>query len=940
MKTIFLQLFLLSFFPLPKTIFAQGCPNTTYRVDSQSDIDIFPTLYPDCTNLIYDLIIEGSNNHSIRNLDSLRQIKTINGDLVIETNWSLTSLNGLEGLTHINGDLEVRDIPKLRDFSGLSNLERIGGRCLIYLNDSLQSLFGLSKLEIIGNRFVIFGNKKLSDLTSLNNLEEIGGRFELNGSDSLKTLSGISSLREINGEFNISNCPTLIQLTDFPHMDSIKAKLVILNTGLPNLEGFTALKHISGAIDIDANNNLKNLQGLENVTYSRGLYITGNAELLNFTGLDKLKMTGEIRIIENPSLLNFSGLTSLEHVTNRFFVGTCHALESFEGLERLETIENGEFYVSANYKLKSFKGLGQLRFIEQRLVIANNLILESLDGLNSLAFIGGDLDIDDNRELSEINSLSNLRNVNGNHLYITRNSKLTSIQGMANVDLSEIPEISISGNPLLNTCHLENVCNRILSNPLTSYVNNGNDNCKNHEEILSHCEIIPKVVYEIFFDENQNKLRDIEELEYPPARIEILPASTFHFPNSITGGTVYLSPGLHEISYFQEATPNWELTTDSATYHFNINDTTFCDTIRFGIYPTFANTEFYSLSNLSSVRCNENSEIKFSGFNQGATIASGTIWGRLDENLELLSYFENSDTLGNNGWVGWNFEELFPGQKVEVRLSAKLPGPPDFAVGDSIHLLSYLQFSDQNGSHTSLTDTNSIRIRCSYDPNDKLVQPDRISKLTLFEEKLFYTIRFQNTGNDLAYDITIRDTLDEHLDVTTFRLLDSSHPLQLQTSLAEGRYLSFDFKNILLPDSTSNPEGSQGYVTFMIDSKDDLPEQTIINNSASIYFDLNPPIRTNTTENILVSELVSGVHDIPEEISFKIIPNPTNGIFEIRTSLTELSQLTISNCTGKLIYQDQISNDEIIDISKFSAGLYFITLGNKFQNISKKLIKF
>jgi hypothetical protein len=58
--------------------------------------------------------------------------------------------------------------------------------------------------------------------------------------------------------------------------------------------------------------------------------------------------------------------------------------------------------------------------------------------------------------------------------------------------------------------------------------------------------------------------------------------------------------------------------------------------------------------------------------------------------------------------------------------------------------------------------------------------------------------------------------------------------------------LRFIFERIMLPDSTSDPLGSQGFVRFTVRHRPALPEATEVHNHAAIYFDLNPPIITNT----------------------------------------------------------------------------------------------
>ena len=88
------------------------------------------------------------------------------------------------------------------------------------------------------------------------------------------------------------------------------------------------------------------------------------------------------------------------------------------------------------------------------------------------------------------------------------------------------------------------------------------------------------------------------------------------------------------------------------------------------------------------------------------------------------------------------------------------------------------------------------------------------SNYTLLEESIEYTIRFQNTGNDTAFTVVLRDTLDKHLDWTTFKPILASHPYE--TFLYKDGAVEFSFKEILLPDSTTNEPLSHGFVLSLI----------------------------------------------------------------------------------------------------------------------------
>lgn len=133
----------------------------------------------------------------------------------------------------------------------------------------------------------------------------------------------------------------------------------------------------------------------------------------------------------------------------------------------------------------------------------------------------------------------------------------------------------------------------------------------------------------------------------------------------------------------------------------------------------------------------------------------------------------------------------------------------------------------------------------SYDPNDKRGFPKGFCDNHIIHPNtdLEYQIRFQNTGTDTAFNVIIKDTLSQHLDLTTLRPGASSHSYDFEL-LGQG-VVQFTFQDILLPDSNVNEAASHGFVKFKIAQRADLPFGTILENEAAIYFDFNEPIITN-----------------------------------------------------------------------------------------------
>jgi uncharacterized repeat protein (TIGR01451 family) len=214
--------------------------------------------------------------------------------------------------------------------------------------------------------------------------------------------------------------------------------------------------------------------------------------------------------------------------------------------------------------------------------------------------------------------------------------------------------------------------------------------------------------------------------------------------------------------------------------------------------------------------------------------------------------------------------------------------------------------------------TNNVYDFCyqvvnSYDPNMKEVYP--VNVLPGYDDWFTYTIHFQNTGNAPAFNIRLRDTLDANLDINTFEIRGYSHPAIVSIN---GNNLTVRFNNIMLPDSTTDYEGSMGYFQYRIKPLPNLPLGTQIENTAYIYFDYNAPIITNTTQNNF--QLVTDVKSIDaKESNFVIYPNPSAGIYFIKDS-RNIQTVEVFNMMGELILSQ--GNAKQINLSDNAKGIY------------------
>lgn len=256
--------------------------------------------------------------------------------------------------------------------------------------------------------------------------------------------------------------------------------------------------------------------------------------------------------------------------------------------------------------------------------------------------------------------------------------------------------------------------------------------------------------------------------------------------------------------------------------------------------------------------------------------------------------------------------------------------------GDTICLNVIVTPTNGDNNISNNTFNYCYQVVNSYDPNFKEVYP--VNVLPTYHDWFTYSIHFQNTGATAAHNIRLVDALSNNLDLETFQVINYSHH---NTVSLQGNVLTFRFPNIMLPDSTSDQEGSKGFVQYRIKPKPNLVEGTQINNSANIYFDYNPPIITNTTTNVFTQFVT--VHESKMNISLSVYPNPSNGKYYVKLSEgmkgSEIN-IKVYNLLGELILNTKTQSSlSQIDLSHQPNGIYIIRVNDSNQSFNQRLIK-
>jgi uncharacterized repeat protein (TIGR01451 family) len=249
---------------------------------------------------------------------------------------------------------------------------------------------------------------------------------------------------------------------------------------------------------------------------------------------------------------------------------------------------------------------------------------------------------------------------------------------------------------------------------------------------------------------------------------------------------------------------------------------------------------------------------------------------------------------------------------------------PSATLGDTLCVTVSITTTPVDGNPSNNTYTICAPVNNSYDPNDKAVAPQGIGEDGKIPNgtRLTYTVRFQNTGNDVAYNVNIKDELDADLDYATLKVVDASHTM-LQPYI-DGNEVTFAFSNINLPASSVNEPASHGYVTYSISPKPSLPIGTTITNLANIYFDTNPAIITNSTKNTIFApqsvQQVSG-----SGLTASVYPNPANSSVSVRIDKTDFTAV-LFDMTGKTVAVAGGKGNATINTSAVPSGVYMLKM--------------
>ena len=440
----------------------------------------------------------------------------------------------------------------------------------------------------------------------------------------------------------------------------------------------------------------------------------------------------------------------------------------------------------------------------------------------------------------------------------------------------------------------------------------------------------------VFQDVNNNASMDVTELGLPNVLVQVTNGSYQALSANNGYYEVYANAGTYAVNipnmplYHTLSTPPLQnaifvgLGNVDSLNHFGLVPTPNMPDLRVTLTPITAPKAGYVLAYMLSYK------------NVGTVAQNATVLFTPPAGINFLSA-SPAPSLQSANNVQWQLGILQPGQQGDVYVQFNIP------VGTSIgySLASQAQITPVIGDLTANDNVSisQIQVVGPYDPNIKLVDKDTLYNVAS-ADWLEYTVHFQNVGNDTAYNVVIIDTLSSFLDLPSFELLAMSHQA-LEVNF-DGQIMTLRFNQIMLPDSSTNQVGSNGFVKFRLRHPASLPFLTEINNFVDIYFDFNEAIRTNTASTIHLDSSLSQIMLVEQKDGLVIFPNPTSADLTIKLakSMNETKQVILTDLSGRVHLEEiMIEQETTLNTSSLKPGFYIVQVRNGSSQWSSSFVK-
>lgn len=864
----------------------------------------------ECLNLDSPVVSSITLPPALQNLEGLRLDSAVSNASPISLNLPL--LPNLKAFD--NTSVSVTDL----NLSLMPNIE--------YLRARNANLTSFNKLDVPLLKYLDISQNNISNL-DVSNMTHLEGVGVMNSNVQQINLTGSTNLKGLNCSGNQLTDLNVNGLVNLQSLLFSNNQISTINlTGLSSLNFLDCSQNPISSLDLSGLTTITTLNCSENLLTSLNIQHLTNLEFLycysnqltalNVTGLTSLSI---LQCYDNQiGSLDVSGLSSLtilncqnNLIQDINFSGAINLLDFNCSGNQLTSLE-----------VSNLQGLYSLSCSNNQL---STLILDNLPVLCSLYCGNNQLTSLDFATVPNITTL----------MFDCGGNQIQTISFKNGVNSVIDTNFNLTPNPLEYIC-VDDGELELIQTVITQHQQHSGLSATCHTN--SFCTFTPGGAVSTFrgvfrHDSNASGC-DPADFVVPSPRISISNGTTTasyignangQYSYSVQDGTFSITPQLENPTYFTVTPPNYLVTFPTTpspfTQDFCLTNVGVAHDLEAVIVPTeYAVPGFessYSLLVRNKGNQNENVTLSFT-FNDAVM------------NFTQASIAPTSSTVG---LLTWNLGVIAPFETRTVNVTFVLNTP---TAVPSLNANDVLNFqANATGLSTDVTPLDNSfdlaqTVFNSYDPNDKTCLQGTVIDPAEIGSYVYYRIRFENTGTFPARNVVIKDVINPAMfDISTLRWVHSSHSGYAQI---QGNEVRFIFENIQLP---FEDDSNDGYVVFKIKTLPTLTLNSSISNTASIYFDFNYPIITNTETSIFTTLDVASF----QSDAVDMFPVPAENTLQI-VAPELIKSVSITDSQGRLLWT-QLGDQATLqlDMQALPPGVYLIqttTIGGEYL---KKVLK-
>lgn len=374
--------------------------------------------------------------------------------------------------------------------------------------------------------------------------------------------------------------------------------------------------------------------------------------------------------------------------------------------------------------------------------------------------------------------------------------------------------------------------------------------CQSKDFPITVIDPVYKIIGYAFRDVNGNGIFDSQtDSPIPNCAIRIPTLNSTYYTDKTGYYRITIEPGEYDLIF---SVPFGQWANNSIQKNIKVDQS--LEYLFVGFVPTMQEADGLVNINGSFFNCNTLADLDVSVFNNTSQKQSGYLSVEID-NKTFVTETQPFPVGAQNNILIWEYIDLLPGHTFTPKIKLDIPIPA--TDNDSLSFKAYAW--SQPGD--TLSQFSYIdKINCGITSSGILSWPDRpgMANITYRNENLEYLIRFENEGTSKVKFAEVMCQLDKNIDVSNIIIKESSH--KVRSSLVDDK-LYFYFDTINLTGNRSFGSRS-AYISFSCGFKKDVPDGTVISNTALVSFDGGQPFATNQTINTIVTKAPCYTKDV------------------------------------------------------------------------------